>query len=86
MDDEPLPEFTSAVNNKVSDTEQQQPDAEELTDVEYKAEVKRLQMQSNLIDIRKAVSCCLFISKHATHHVTATQALVCLSASERLRP
>jgi len=86
LDDELSPEFTSAVNDEVPDAEQQQPDAEELTDVEYEAEVERLQMRSNLIDIRKAVSCRLFISKHATHRVTATQALVRLSASERLRP
>lgn len=87
LDEEPSPEFLDAVNDGAPDIEQQQPDPEELTDVEYKAEVERLKIRSDLIDTRKKVSCCLFISKSATHrrhHGTATQALVCISVSKRL--
>ena len=85
LDEEPPSEFTSAVNDEAPDVEQQQPDPDELTDVEYKAEVERLQIRSDLIATCKAVSCCLFISKPATHNNTATQALVRLSVYERLR-
>ena len=67
LDDEPLPESLSAVDDEAPDVEQQEPDKEELTDVEYKAEVERLLERTNLINIRKAVSCHLFISKVIAH-------------------
>jgi len=68
LDDEPSPESLSAVDDEAPDIEQQEPDKDELTDVEYEAEVERLFERNNLINIRKAVSCHLFISKAVTHN------------------
>ena len=84
LEAEPLPESLRAVDDEAPDAEQQEPDPEELTDVEYQAEVKRLLEHSDLINIRKAVSCHLFVSKAIAHDHAATQALVCVSVFEGL--
>jgi len=67
LDDEPSPESLRAVDDEAPDTKQQEPDKEKLTDVEYKAEVESLLERTNLINIRKAVSCHLFVSKVVAH-------------------
>ena len=84
LDVEPSPESLSAVDDEAPDIEQQEPDPEKLTDIEYQVEVERLLERSNLINIRKAVSCHLFVSKAMTHDHTATQALVLVSVFEGL--